>query len=275
VLGSGTPNPTPDRAGSGLAVVHGAAWVLVDCGRAVTQRALEAGLDLTALVAVFITHHHSDHLSDLATLAITRWTAGAGAPLAVIGPEGPVSRYATTCLEIYDDQSFHGQARARVGPRPSIAVQSFTPGAASSAVLDRDGWVVRSALVDHHPVAPAVGYRIERAGHVVTVSGDTAVCDGIRELAGGADVLVHEALLTAAVAPAALAWNAGAGPVGGLAVDAGVRRLVLTHLLPAPSSPADDDAFIAEARDGGYGGPIDVAHDGLRIAVPSGRPVVR
>ena len=40
VLGSGTPIPTPDRAGLGLAVVDDPAWALVDCGRAITQRAL-------------------------------------------------------------------------------------------------------------------------------------------------------------------------------------------------------------------------------------------
>jgi ribonuclease BN (tRNA processing enzyme) len=49
VLGSGTPNPDPKRAGPSVAVADGSSWVLVDCGRAATQRALGAGLDLTAL----------------------------------------------------------------------------------------------------------------------------------------------------------------------------------------------------------------------------------
>ena len=267
MLGSGTPIPTPDRAGSGLAVVDDPAWVLVDCGRAITQRALEAGLDLTSLVAVLLTHHHSDHISDLATLAITRWTAGASTPLTVVGPDGPVTRYAAACLEIFDEQSFHGQARAAAGPRPSIDVQPFVASDAAVVALERDGWLITTALVDHHPVAPAVGYRVERAGRVVTVSGDTAVCPGMRLLAADADVLVHEALLTAAVRPATLDWNAGAGPVGGLAADAGVGRLVLTHLIPPPTTELEVAAFLTEAREGGYRGPIDVAHDGLRVAV--------
>ena len=91
VLGSGTPNPDPDRAGSAVAVVDGDDWVLVDCGRGSTLRAISAQLDLTRLVGVFLTHHHSDHLSDLATLAIARWAAGATHALVVHAPVGPAS----------------------------------------------------------------------------------------------------------------------------------------------------------------------------------------
>jgi ribonuclease Z len=265
VLGSGTPNPTPDRAGSGLAVVDGAAWVLVDCGRAVTQRALECGLDLSSLVAVCLTHHHTDHISDLATLATTRWTAGAVTPLTVVAPAGPTARYAETCLSIFDDQSFHGQAQPRAGPRPSIEAHTFLPVEHPDAVFAYGGWLIMSALVDHHPVEPAVGYRIERAGTVVAVSGDTAVCDGIRQLATHADVLVHETLLSSAVPPSYLTWNAGARAVGELAASSHVGRLVLTHLIPAPTTPEHAQAFVAEARAGGYTEPIDVARDLLHI----------
>ena len=122
VLGSGTPIPTPGRAGAAVAIVDGSSWVLIDCGRATTQRALDAGLDLTAATAVLLTHHHSDHLSDLATFAITRWTAGATTPLPVIAPAGPAARYGDACLSIFDDDCFHGQARPACGPRPRIAV---------------------------------------------------------------------------------------------------------------------------------------------------------
>lgn len=269
VLGSGTPNPTPDRAGSALAVVDGAAWVLVDCGRAATQRALEAGLDLTTLHAVLLTHHHSDHISDLATLATTRWTAGATDPLLVVAPNGPSATFARQCLDGFVDQSFHSQAEPASGPRPVVRVVAFDATATATAVPVVDGWAIAAALVDHHPIEAAVGYRIERAGVVVTVSGDTAVCDGMRSLACGADVLVHETLLSARSSTAALAWNAGADTVGALARESGAARLVLTHLLPAPTTAAEDAAYVAEARSGGFEGPIDVARDLLRIHVGS------
>jgi ribonuclease Z len=268
VLGSGTPNPDPGRAGSALAVVVGRAWVLVDCGRAATQRAIDAGLDLTAVVAVAITHHHSDHLSDLATFAATRWTAGATTPLPVVVPNGPAARYVQQCLVPFDDQSFHGQAPAACGPRPEISVQGFDPSEEPRPVFHAAGWELSSALVDHHPVEPAVGYLVSHdSGGRVAVSGDTAVCPGIRALARDVDVLVHEALLSSRVSPRLLEWNAGAGAVGGLAAEVRPRTLVLTHLIPAPVSAADEQAYVSEVRAAGFDGPTLVAHDGLRIPV--------
>lgn len=265
VLGSGTPNPDPDRAGSAVAVVDGDDWVLVDCGRGSTLRAVSARLELTRLVGVFLTHHHSDHISDLATLAIARWAAGATTALVVHAPVGPASAYAEHCLDAFDDDCFLRQSAPGSGVRPTIEVRAFEPSAGVTVVSDADGWVVRTSLVDHHPVEPAVGYRIERDDDVVMVSGDTRVCDGVRSLATGAHVIVHEALLTARVSPTLLEWNASAESVGALAGTIAPRALVLTHLIPAPSSPHDEQAYLDDVRRGGFTGRTFVAHDLLRI----------
>ena len=56
--------------------------------------------------------------------------------------------------------------------------------------------------------------------------------------------------------------------VGELAQDATVGRLVLTHLLPSPRDADEEGAFVAEARTGGYRGPITVAHDLDVLDVP-------
>jgi len=269
VLGSGTPRPDPGRGGSALAVVAGRDWLLVDCGRAATQRAIDAGLDLTALVAVALTHHHSDHVSDLATLATTRWTAGATSPLVVIAPEGPTSRFASRCLDAYGDQAFYAQSTEAAGPRPRLAVQAFEPTPTVTAVYEGGAWRLASVLVDHHPVTPAVGYLVERDGCRVAVSGDTAVGDGMRALARDVDVLVHETLHPARVPADLLAWNAGADAVGALAAAASPATLVLTHLLPAPTDPAHERSYLDEVRRGGYQGPTVVASDLVRIPVRS------
>lgn len=269
ILGSGTPNADPSRAGGAVAVVRDDGhWVLIDAGRAAAQRAIDAGLDLTELSAVFITHHHSDHISDLATLATSRWVMGAAAPLTVIAPDGPAARFARTCLDPYDDQCFHGQSHS-AGERPTIAVDEFDATPTMTQVWSRSGWAISSVLVDHHPVAPAVGYRIEVDSVSIAVSGDTAVCDGVRALARDADVLVHEAVLTERASPALLAWNAGAGPVGEMAAQVGVHTLVLTHLLPAPRNPTDEAAYATEARAGGWHGELHIARDLLRLRVGS------
>lgn len=208
LLGTGTPMPDPDRCGSGTAVVDDDEWILVDCGRGVTQRALEAGLDLLSLEAVMITHHHSDHVSDLATLAATRWVAGAPDPLRVVAPIGPSARYASGCLDTFEDQAFYSQAGAGSPPRPEIAVTPFRAVDSPSVVWDRNGWSARAVLVDHRPMEAAVAYRVEVDGRSVVVSGDTAVCESMTKLAEGADVLVHQALRTDLTSARALEWNA-------------------------------------------------------------------
>jgi ribonuclease Z len=107
----------------------------------------------------------------------------------------------------------------------------------------------------------AVGYRITCGSRVVTISGDTVAGRGVAALAAGADVLVHQALRSDLVPADALTWNASAGSVGTLAAELGVGHLVLTHLMPIPRGEDDEQAFVTEARAGGYRGPITVARD--------------
>jgi ribonuclease Z len=129
------------------------------------------------------------------------------------------------------------------------------------------GWSLSSVLVDHHPVEPAVGYLIERNGRQVAVSGDTAACDGMRALSKGADVLVHQALLSGRVSAGLLEWNAGARAVGDLAAHAQPLTHVLTHLIPAPMTADDECAYVDEVRAGGFERTVIVAHDLLRIRI--------
>ncbi|MBV9665176.1 MAG: MBL fold metallo-hydrolase, partial [Actinobacteria bacterium] len=65
LLGTGSPLPSPDRAGPSTLVRAGAATLLVDCGRGVVMRLAGAGVMPVALSAVLLTHLHSDHISDL------------------------------------------------------------------------------------------------------------------------------------------------------------------------------------------------------------------
>jgi ribonuclease Z len=240
---------------------------MVDCGRAATQRALDAGLDPTAVTAVLITHHHSDHLSDMATFAIARWVAGATSPLQVIAPEGPAAEFARRCLDAFDDQAFHSQGAPSAGKRPAISCAAFAGSHDVATVFRTDEWAASSVLVDHHPVEPAVGYLVESNGARVAISGDTAVCAGIRRLARGAHVIVHEALLGARASPALLEWNASAHSVGELAAETRPETLVLTHMIPAPSSAGDELAYLDEVRRGGFTGRTLVAKDLMRLSV--------
>lgn len=269
LLGTGTPNLDPHRCGSGTAIVDGNRWVLVDCGRGVAQRVIEAGLDLDGLAAVLLTHHHSDHVADLALLATMRWSNGADDPLVVVSPDGPCRRFAEHCLDAYEDQCFHGQREPGAPTRPTIEVWGFRPGATPAAVAMPGAWEAQAALVDHHPIEAAVGYRLVTSEGAVCVSGDTAGCRAIVALADGAQVLIHEALDETRVSPELLLWNASAAAAGDTARRAAVGCLVLTHLIPTPSGVDDGQRFVDQARAGGYAGPITIARDLARLQLPA------
>ena len=61
LLGTGTPNPEPDRMGPAVAVVSGGRVYIVDCGPGVVRRAAQAGIQMEQLTRAFISHLHSDH----------------------------------------------------------------------------------------------------------------------------------------------------------------------------------------------------------------------
>src|SRR5262249_11732374 len=102
---------------------------------------MQARLALKRLQAVALTHHHSDHISDLAGLAIARWVDGGHDPLTVVAPSGPCSRYAQQCLDAFDDQAFYGQAGAGAPPRPLLAVSAFDATGRPRPGLVPGGWL--------------------------------------------------------------------------------------------------------------------------------------
>src|SRR5438552_3928830 len=71
LLGTGTPNPDPDRMGPALAILSGDHAYLVDCGPGVVRRAAQAGTKMQQLTRVFITHLHSDHTAGYPDLILT------------------------------------------------------------------------------------------------------------------------------------------------------------------------------------------------------------
>ena len=116
---------------------------------------------------------------------------------------------------------------------------------------------VTAALVDHPPVVPALAFRFDAADRSIVISGDTAPSDNLIALARGADVLVHSAMFPAAIermvarVPNAtalkasiLAHQTSAEDAGRVAQAAGVKLLVLSHLVP-PDDPEVTDADVA------------------------------
>jgi ribonuclease BN (tRNA processing enzyme) len=110
---------------------------------------------------------------------------------------------------------------------------------------DDHGVQVSAVLVQHAPVFPALGYRFDTPDGTVVFSGDTGPCDNVVRLAQRADVLVHEVIdidpMTErlsrlpnyeAVRNHLAAAHSAPDQVGVIATRAGVRTLVLSHLVP-------------------------------------------
>ncbi len=272
ITGSGTPLMVPGRAGPGALVeVSGNIKLQFDAGRATSLRLTEAGISLPELTAVFITHHHSDHLVGLSDLAMSRWLEGppaAAAPLLVVAPDGEAATIAEHVLDVWQaEMATRAEHTGRPGPA-IIEVRRFPAQPVPQEVFTVGVVTVSAVQVRHEPVTPAVAFRVDTPDGSVVISGDTAMCAALEEIAAGGTVLVQEAFRPAAVPPGLLsdpeaiaAYHSEVVAVGGMAARAGVGTLVLSHLIPAPRTEADKAGFVDDVRRGGFAGPVVVADD--------------
>lgn len=271
VTGTGIPIADGDRAGAGVLVRRGDQLLQFDAGRATVMRLAAVDVRPGMLSAVFVTHHHSDHLLSLDDLALTRWIEYTDEALPVVAPEGPAAGFARRCLERWEDDSAARAHHMGRVTRPEIEVAAFDAADQPTPVWKGDGLVVSAVSVRHQPLEPAVAYRVDAPEGVVVISGDTRVCDEVEELARGADVLIHEVALTHSLDGTAwevlLEYHADAVELGAMAQRAGVERLVLTHYAPAPRGPSDLARYESEVRNGGFTGELIAASDLERITI--------
>jgi ribonuclease Z len=273
LTGTGVPHPRPGRAGPGALVRCGDIALQFDAGRSTVLRLMEAGVPPHALSALFVTHVHSDHVVDLADVAMTRWIQQQlvrSGPLVLVTPEGGATRFAQRMLDAYGDDL--ALRVAHVGADPiEVDLRPFPAGPVPVEVwASGDGTVTVEAVAVHHePVPDAVAYRVTTPDGVVVISGDTRVCQEVEDLATGADVVVHEACRTTALAPVIagtpfetiFSYHADTVALGAMAERAAVPHMLLTHLIPPPDTPEQSEAFAQDLRDGGYHGQITVGED--------------
>lgn len=294
LCGTGAPLADATRAAACTAVIAGGVFVLVDVGPGSWEQVDLANLPIQELDAVLLTHFHSDHIGDLGEAIAQSWIAGRTRPLDIYGPAG-VGRIVAGLREAY---AFDVEYRVRHHgedwlPRESasaVAHEISLPPEGSLAavvVLEQGGLRVTAFRVDHAPVSPAVGYRFDWRGRSVVVSGDTRKSASLVANARGADLLVHEALqpkLTARAAVVArrlglerIAKLAGDLPgyhttpreAAEVAREAGVKHLVLSHLVPGPTNALARRLFLDGAGEV-FAGEITLGEDGMRFALAPG-----
>lgn len=282
LLGTGTPRAYPGAAKPAVAVVVAGRILLFDCGADTVRQLIDAGLMPQRVRDVFFTHHHYDHNAGFPDLFISSWrthvgvVAGRAQPMRVFGP--------TRTQEVIG--RFHHALEYDIGLRISYN-KSDLAGAElhiternTGIMLDEDGLRVTAFEVDHRPVEPAVGYRIEWQGRVLVISGDTRPVPNTVVQASGADVLIHDAYNAAWLAdirdqnpelaiqvtnPAK--YHTTTLEAAQVAHDAGVRHLVLTHHIPAPKRTAEAEAAYTAGMAEIYAGQITVGRDLMRVSV--------
>lgn len=266
----GGPTPNPLRAEPATLIeLDGQAWV-VDCGNGVANQLAKAGVPLDRLARIFITHNHSDHVADVGNLIEIAWSSGLKTPVTVHGPP-PIRQVVRDQLAALSyDVAARIREEGRIPLDPLVSVdERAMPGL---VVRDR-GTRVTSALVDHETVAPAFAYRFDTPGRSIVISGDTHYSDNLVALAKGADLLIHEAIYGPAI-PRMAGENAPtladhlrrshtlAEQAGLVAARAGVKKLVLSHLVPGAG--VSDAMWIAAVRRN-FAGPVVVGRDLMEV----------
>ncbi len=263
ILGSGSPLPDPARAGPSTLVRTAAGDMLFDCGRGVLMRAAAAASSPGALRALFLTHLHSDHITDLNDIVTTRWvTSFQPNPLTVFGPVGTDALVRATEDVLAPDIGYRLAHHDDLTWRP--ATEAFE---VDTGVIFEDGGVrVTAAPTDHAPVRPTVGFRIDDGEEAVVIAGDTVPCAGLDELCAGADMLVHTVVRRDLIEGIGLArltdvldYHSSIEDAARTAARGGIRTLALTHLVPAPA-PGTEPEWLGLAA-AHFGGEVVLATD--------------
>lgn len=189
LLGTGTPQPVMERFGASTLVQAGSEILLFDAGRGCLQRLRQLNISYDKINGLFLTHLHSDHIVGLPDLWLTGWLVSRRVtPLNVFGPTGTQEMMNYLRKAFAFDIKMRVEDDKRVEDGSKFLVKEIQQG----VIYQKNGVKVIAFLVDHFPVVPAFGYRIEYNGHSVVLSGDTRYSENLIKFAKGADLLIHE-----------------------------------------------------------------------------------
>ncbi|MGQ0826444.1 MAG: ribonuclease Z [Actinomycetota bacterium] len=268
LLGTGNPIPDARRAGPSTLVRAGATTLLFDCGRGALARLAGAGVFPIQLAAVFLTHLHSDHITDLNDVVTTHWVmTNAPIDLPVIGPGRTPEVVAGMLAMLGPDIEYRLAHHDDLTWRPQVRVEVATDG----VVFEANDVRVVAAPTDHRPVEPTVGFRVEHGGRSVVIGGDTVPCEGLDRLCAGADVYVQTVLrpdMIQAIPSRRLQdtvdYHSSVEQAAQTAKRAGVRTLVLTHFVPGLPEGQEEEWHTQAAAH--FDGDIIVGDDLMTIS---------
>ncbi len=294
LCGAGSPMPDATRAGPCLGVLAGDKAFVFDVGSGGVRNLGSMGFPIRKLESVYLTHLHSDHIDGLGELLLLAWVGGSrSAPLPVAGPVGTSEVVAGFNMAYRIDSTYriahHGTEVANPDGIGGLAREFTLPtGPAGRAVVHESEHLTITAIrVEHAPVEPAFGYRIDYKDRSISISGDTIYHPGFVAASEAVDLMFHEALdpemvslmgeqfsergqtNTAQIFNDILDYHASPEDAARSASEAGARHLVYYHIVPPLPMDLIETVFLGDARSH-FSGPITVGKDGMLFTLPAG-----
>lgn len=281
--GTGSPLPNRDRAAACTVVIADGNLFVFDMGGGSGNNLSLMGLPLDKIQGIWLTHLHSDHFEGLGPFTLQRWAGtSAKTPLPVFGPEG-VNEITDGLNAAYRIDSTYRIAHHGEAVVPPSGFGMTGSAIAPGVVYDKDGVKITAFTVDHGPIKPAFGYRVDWNDRSVTISGDTALTPTLAEAARGSDVFVSELLSPrlvkilenssrntgninrAKIFADIQNYHISPEQAADVAKTANVGMLAFTHIVPSVPKPLEF-ALTGNAASH-YPGPIKVMHDGDVISI--------
>mgnify|MGYP001821854206 CR=1 FL=1 len=253
VCGSASPlGNDPTRAQACIAVLTPEHFFLFDVGARSPLRIAQARLPMRRLTGVFLTHFHSDHIASLPDVNLTSWVQGRSSQLHVYGPLGVETVVGGMNLAYSQDRAYRTAHHGREMLPPETGSMKPITVTTDGIAWQDELLTITAFPVEHNPIEPAVGYRVDYRGRSVVISGDSNAVDSLFRAAEGADLLLHDALSRSLIDPMIEAAEANQIPVlpkimrdvidyhadstslEAPARAAGVRQLAYYHLVPVP-----------------------------------------
>jgi ribonuclease Z len=295
-LGTGASIPTLDRNVAGIAVQREGEVLLFDCGEGNQRQMMRYGVGFT-FKEIFFTHYHADHMLGVTGLLRTMGLQDRSTPVTLYGPRGAErilgaavtlgierNKFPIDIVEIkpgdrlardeYDIVVFETEHRADTVGYALVEHQRlgrFNPDRARELGIPEGplwGQLHKGSAVkleDGRSFGPADLVGAPRSGRTLVYTGDTRPHLSVAEAARGADLLVHEATFGGEeLERARETGHSTAAEAARVALEAGVRRLVLTHISSRYNRDASE--LLAEAK--AVFPETVIARDGMTIDVP-------
>ncbi|MET0636192.1 MAG: MBL fold metallo-hydrolase [Chitinophagaceae bacterium] len=246
---------------------------VIDTGYGATFKLREAGVNLSTLRYIFITHLHSDHYLDLGPLLYNAWISGLGEQVHVYAPAGIKSLLNAYWKSNKYDITTRIKDEGRSDIRKLVIVHEIKQG-----ILTANPEFEINCLKNiHPPVDDSYAFRFKLGKKIIVFSGDTAYCPSLAEFATGADYLIHEIMYTPAVDEMAKrrpnatklitsikSHHTSAEDVGRIATAAKVKNLILNHFVPPDDKSLTEQTWINAVRTT-FSGSVIVGKDLLQF----------